>query len=62
MPYAQREAVEKELERLENEDITEPVSHSEWASPAVKVTKEIGSLRLCGDYKRSVNPACHVDQ
>ena len=63
MPYAQTEAVEKELERLEKEDIIEPVSHSEWASisPVVTVTKEDGSLRPCGDYKRSVNPACHVD-
>ena len=62
VPYAQREAVEKELERLEKEDIIEPVSHSEWASPVVTVTKEDGLLRLCGDYKRSVNLACHVDQ
>ena len=62
VPYAQREAVEKELERLEREDIIESVSHSEWASPVVTVTKDNGSLRLCGDYKRSVNPACHIDQ
>ena len=62
VPFAQREAIEKELERLEKEDIIEPVSHSEWASPVVTVTKEDGSLRLYGDYKRSVNPACHVDQ
>ena len=62
VPYAQREAVEKEPERLEREDIIEPVSHSEWAPPVVTATKDDGSLRLCGDYKRSVNPACHVDQ
>ena len=47
-PYAQREAVE----RLEKADIIEPVSRPEWASPVVTVTKEDGSLKLCGDYKR----------
>ena len=62
MLYAQREAVEKELERLEREDIIESVSHSEWASPVVTVTKDDGSLRLRGDNKRSVNPACLIDQ
>ena len=62
VPYARREAVDKELESLEKEDIIELVSHSERASPVVMVTNEGGSLRLCGNYKKSVNPACHVDQ
>ena len=62
VPYAQREAVEKERERLEMENIIESVSHSEWASPVVTVTKDDGSLRLCGDYKRSVNPAYPLPQ
>ena len=51
VPYALREAVERELGRLESEGVIEPVPHSEWASPVVTVVKEDGSLRLCGDYK-----------
>ena len=62
VPYAQREAVERELGRLESEGVIELVPHSEWASPVVTVVKEDVSLRLCGDYKRTVNTACIVDQ
>ena len=62
VPFAQREAVVKELECLERECIIEPVPYSDWASPVVMVMKEDSSLRLCGDYKRRVNPALHVDQ
>ena len=62
VPYAQREDVEKELARLQEENVIEAVTHSEWASPAVTVAKSDSSLRLCGDYKKTVNPACIVDQ
>ena len=62
VPYAQREAVEEELARLERQGIIEPVQHSEWASPVVTVLKADRSIRLCGDYKRTLNPYCVVDQ
>ena len=45
MPFDQREAVEKEIDPLKREDIIEHVSHSEWASPVVTVTKDDGSDR-----------------
>ena len=56
MPFAQREAIEKEVERLEKEDIIEPVSHSEWASPVVTVTKEDGSLRQLWRLQKECEP------
>ncbi|XP_059201274.1 uncharacterized protein K02A2.6-like [Centropristis striata] len=38
-----------------------PVKHSDWAAPVVPVEKMDKSLRLCGDYKVSVNPALETD-
>jgi transposase InsO family protein len=62
VPYALRGAVTKELERLESEGIIKPVDYSEWATPLVCVAKTDGSVRLCGDYKVSINPVLEVDQ
>ena len=55
VPYALRSRVEEELVRLEREGILEPVTHSEWAAPVVPLVKQDGSVRLCGDYKLTIN-------
>ena len=57
VPYALREKVENELQRLETEGIIEPVQMSDWAAPIVPVLKRDGSVRICGDYKLTVNQA-----
>lgn len=55
LPFALREKVEQELERLEKQNIITPVMFSEWAAPVVPVEKRDGSVRICGDYKLTVN-------
>ncbi len=58
VPYALREKVENELNRLEANG---PVKFSNWAAPVVPVLKPDGSIRICGDYKLTVNKAAKLD-
>ncbi len=55
MSYFMRDKVEKELQRLQQEGILVPVQFSDWATPIVPVAKPNGSIRLCSDYKVTVN-------
>ena len=61
VPYALRDKIEKELERLQSQDIITPVDFSEWAAPIVPVQKSDGSVRICGDYKLTVNRVSLLD-
>ena len=40
----------------------ESVTTSNWAAPIVPVPKSDGQLRLCGDYKVTINPYLEVDK
>lgn len=62
VPFAIREVVSQELVRLEEQGILCKVEHSDWASPIVPVLKHDGSIRICGDYKVSINPMLKIDQ
>ena len=61
VPYALREKVENELNRLQADGIIEPVQFAEWAAPIVPVLKPDGTARICGDYKLTVNKAAKLD-
>ena len=61
VPYALRAKVNQELERLETAGVIEPVQFSDWAAPIVPVLKRDGSVRVCGDYKVTVNQAARLD-
>ena len=62
IPYALKEKVENELDRLQHEGIIEPVQFSEWAAPIVPVCKANGQIRICGDYKVTINRSVVEDK
>ena len=62
VPFALQAAVERELDRLEGEGILERVPYSQWVAPIVSVPKPEGTIRICGDYKVTINPQLEVDQ
>lgn len=61
VPYALRDKIEEELGRLEREGTIEAVQFSEWAAPIVPIVKEDSSIRICGDYKVTVNAVSKLD-
>ena len=62
VPFAIKPQVERELVKLENEGIISKVDTSEWASAIVPLMKPNGSVRICGDFKTTVNPMLDIDQ
>jgi len=57
VPYALNDKVGNELDRLENLGIVRKVRSSVWAAPVVVVPKADLAVRICGDYKVTINPA-----
>ena len=62
VPFTMKPKIEQELNRLQQEGIISPVDLSEWAAPIVPVTKPDGSVRICGDYKVTVNQVSKLDK
>ncbi|KPJ12974.1 Transposon Ty3-G Gag-Pol polyprotein [Papilio machaon] len=61
VPFALREKVNNEITRLLNNGRITEVEQSEWGTPVVPILKPDGSVRLCGDYKLTVNPCLEID-
>ena len=55
VPYALRSRVDAEIERLQKEGVIAPVKYSDWAAPIVPVVKKDCSIRICGDFKCTLN-------
>ena len=56
LPLALKSKVESELDRLLAIGVLKPVDHSPWATPIVPVLKADGNVRICGDFKITINP------
>ena len=62
VPYALRDKVDEELKRLQEEGTLEPVEIAEWAAPIVPVLKrDKNAVRICGDFRLTVNPVSKLD-
>ena len=63
IPYAFKVKVDEELERLVKEGTLEPVQFAECAAPIVPVLKsDKSSVRICGDFRLTVNPVSKLDR
>ena len=58
---AMKEWVNYELERLLKEGIIESVNHSDCETPIVPILKKYSSIRICGDYKITINKVAKID-
>ncbi|XP_028413965.1 uncharacterized protein K02A2.6-like [Dendronephthya gigantea] len=62
VPFALKDKIADELFRLEKERVLEKVDSSEWATPIVPVLKPDNTVRICGDYKVTINPILDVPE
>ena len=62
VPYALRDKVDAELSGLEKEGVLKKVESSDWATPIVPVLKPDGTVRICGDFKLTLNQYLDVPE
>lgn len=55
VPFALKPKIEAELDRLVSNKILIPNEYAEWGTPIVPVLKPDGSVRICGDFKVTIN-------
>ena len=61
VPLALQKGVEVALDKLEAQGVIEKVKFSDWAAPIVPITKQDGNIRICGNYKLTVNKIAKTD-
>ena len=62
VPFSQRDKVKTELNRLQAEGIISPVKFSDYATPIVPIDKSNGRVRICGDFKCTLNQIIEPEQ
>lgn len=55
VPLAWRNAIAKQLDDLVQNGVLIPIDNSDWGTPLVPVVKPNGQIRICGDYKTTIN-------
>lgn len=55
IPFAYKEEVEKMIQEMVDNGIWEKVEYCEYGTPLVTAPKPNGGLRICGDYKSTIN-------
>ncbi|XP_060107687.1 uncharacterized protein K02A2.6-like, partial [Heteronotia binoei] len=57
VPFALKPKIEAELDRLTAQGVLEPVDYAPWETPIVTPLKPNGEVRICADYKCTINRA-----
>ena len=55
VPFSSLEMIDKELRRLEENEVIKKVDYSEWASTTVYVKKKNNKIRVCVDFSTGLN-------
>ncbi|XP_061714623.1 uncharacterized protein K02A2.6-like [Cydia pomonella] len=61
VPFPLKQQVEDELRQMIKDGVLTPIKYSKWATPLRIVKKDNGSLRICGDYRSTVNASIDAD-
>ena len=61
VPYRTRPQIDSQFDKL-LEQIIEPVLFSDWAASIVAVMKSDKSIRICGDFKLTINRASKLER
>ena len=62
VPFAIRDCVGRELDSLEQQGTLKKESNSDWVASIVAVPKKDGKVRICGDYKVTINQLSVMEQ
>lgn len=62
VPFALKEKVESEIDRLVNLGVLVPVPYSDYATPIVPVVKEDGKVKIAGDFSVTLNKDLYIDK
>ena len=63
VPIAIKPMIEKELDHLVEQKVLQPIEFADWAAPIVPVLKsDKKSIRICGDFKVTINQVSKLDR